>query len=118
MADTTTATGSAAEDTALQWLIDKGLRVVERNFRCKMGEIDLIMLDGETLVFVEVRLRNNARHMSGAESITRSKMNHLIRTASRYLQTHPRLRDFEFRFDVVSMGSGIDWIQNAFTLDG
>ena len=113
-----TSTGNAAEDVALAWLIDRGLEIVERNFRCKMGEIDLIMIDGNTLVFVEVRLRNNRRHLTGAESITSAKIRRLIRTAQYFLQTHPRIGDLEYRFDVMSMGSTVDWIQDAFTLDG
>lgn len=82
-----------------------------------MGEIDLVMRHDNTLVFVEVRLRSNPRHMSGAESITRRKIQRLIRTATYYLQTHPQTGNTEYRFDVISMGAGVDWIKNAFTLD-
>lgn len=117
MPDSPTSIGNAAEDAALAWLQEKGLTLVTRNFRCKMGEIDLVMLDANTLVFVEVRLRNNPRHMSGAESITRRKMIRLIRTATFYLQTHPQSSNIEYRFDVLSMGAETDWIKNAFTLD-
>ena len=116
-ADTTTSRGSAAEDAALAWLEDQGLRLVARNFRCKMGEIDLIMNDGNTLVFIEVRLRNNPHHMTGAESVTHRKMQRLIRTARFYLQSQPIGTATEFRFDVISMGAGTDWIKDAFTLD-
>lgn len=117
-AETSVSRGHAAEDIALGWLKGKGLRFVTRNFRCKMGEIDLIMIDGQTLVFVEVRLRNNTHHLTGAESVTRGKIQRLIRTARLYLQTHPQAPNIDFRFDVVSMGADIDWIRNAFTLDG
>lgn len=82
-----------------------------------MGEIDLIMIDGNILVFVEVRMRSSPGFMTGAESITRSKISRLIKTATFYLQTHPQPEDREFRFDVLSMGSRFDWIKNAFTLD-
>lgn len=116
-AETSTSRGSAAEDAALGWLEERGLRLVERNFRCKMGEIDLIMVDGHTLVFIEVRLRNNSRHLTGAESVTRRKIQRLIRTARFYLQSHPQPPGVDFRFDVVSMGPHIEWITNAFTLD-
>lgn len=114
---TTTEVGHAAEGVALDYLRSHGLRLVERNFRCKMGEIDLVMSQGNTLVFVEVRLRNNRRHLSGAESITRGKMRRLIKTAQYYLMTHPTNDELEFRFDVISMGEQIDWIVEAFTLD-
>ena len=113
----TSDVGHAAESVALAHLQSHGLQLVERNFRCKMGEIDLIMNDGRTLVFVEVRLRNNRQHLTGAESVTRSKMQRLIRTAQYYLVTHPSNDELEFRFDVISMGAGIDWIKEAFTLD-
>ena len=115
--DNTTSIGNAAESEALDWLEDQGLRVVERNFRCKMGEIDLIMVDGNTLVFVEVRLRTNPGYMSGAESISRTKIRRLIRTATWYLQTRGQSGTVECRFDVVSLGSRFEWIKNAFTLD-
>ncbi|HKI73999.1 MAG TPA: YraN family protein [Pseudomonadales bacterium] len=115
--ETTTAQGNAAEDAALDWLEQQGLRVVERNFRCKMGEIDLIMVDGNVLVFVEVRLRTNPDYMNGAESISRTKIRRLIRTATWYLQTRGQHGTMECRFDVVSLGSRFEWIKEAFTLD-
>lgn len=109
--------GNAAEQAALQFLESKGLQCIEQNFSCRMGEIDLIMLDRQTMVFVEVRLRNNANHGSGAESVTRSKMRRIIRTAEFYLIKHPVPGNLDYRFDVISMDNKIDWIQNAFTLD-
>ena len=112
-----TARGNAAEDAALAWLEDQGLRLVTRNYRCKTGEIDLVMLDGSTLVFVEVRLRSNPNHLSGADSITYRKIRRLIRTATCYLEQHPQRLNIDFRFDVVSMGADTHWIKNAFTLD-
>ena len=116
-ADHSTARGNAAEDAALAWLEDQGLQFVTRNYRCKTGEIDLIMLDRSTLVFVEVRLRNNRNHLTGADSITHRKMRRLIRTATWYLAQHPQSRDVDYRFDVVSMGAETQWIKDAFTLD-
>tara|TARA_R110002072_G_scaffold2252_2_gene18602 strand:+ start:68168 stop:68524 length:357 start_codon:yes stop_codon:yes gene_type:complete len=109
--------GNAAEQAALNHLESEGLQCIERNFSCKMGEIDLIMLDKNALVFVEVRLRNNPHHGSGADSVTRSKMRKLIRTAEFYLTKHPIPGNLDCRFDVVSMDNKIDWIKNAFTLD-
>jgi putative endonuclease len=114
---TSTQRGAAAEDAALYYLVDHGLQYIERNFRCKMGEIDLIMKDGNTIVFVEVRLRQNSNYHSGAESITRSKIRRLLRTAELYLMLHPTVDESEYRFDVISMGSSIDWIKHAFTAD-
>ena len=82
-----------------------------------MGEIDLIMIDQQTLVFVEVRLRNNPNHGSGAESVTRSKIRKIVKTAEFYLMKYPIPGNLDCRFDVISMDNKIDWIQNAFTLD-
>ena len=117
-ANTNTPTiGRGAEDAALAYLRDRGLELLVRNFRCKMGEIDLIMQDGNTLTFVEVRLRQSTGYHSGAESISHTKIRKLVRTAEYYLNRHQPAGDFECRFDVVSMGTDIDWIPNAFTID-
>lgn len=117
MAETTTSRGAAAEDLAQSHLEERGLTLVERNFRCRAGEIDIIMRDSDVLVFVEVRLRNREDHVTGAESITRSKLQRLARTAEMYLHMHPDAVDSECRFDVISIGNSVEWIRNAFTLE-
>lgn len=109
--------GNAAEQAALEHLENQGLQCIDRNFSCKMGEIDLIMLDNSSLVFVEVRLRNNPHHGSGADSVTASKIRKLIRTAEFFLIQNPIPGNLDCRFDVISMDNKIDWIKNAFTLD-
>ena len=107
--------GIAAEQLAATFLQQKGLMLLERNFRCSHGEIDLIMCDGKTLVFIEVRLRSNANFGGAAMSINQSKQQKLTRTAERYLQIHGNAA---CRFDVVLMQSTdintVEWIQNAF----
>ena len=115
---TSAAVGKAAEDAALAYLQQAGLKLVERNFRTRAGEIDLIMSDGNTLVFVEVRYRRTSQFGTGLESITAAKTGRIVRTASAYLQ-RGRLSDRNCRFDIVSisgkLGSfDIDWIRNAF----
>jgi len=115
---TPTAIGRRAEDTALAWLEKQGLTLITRNFSCKAGEIDLVMRDGHVVCFVEVRYRSSTQHASGAESITRSKIRKLIRTAEVYLLTHPADEDTEYRFDVVSIDEDIEWIRGAFTAEG
>ena len=110
--------GYAAEQTALEFLQSKGMTLVCRNFSCKMGEIDLIMLDDRAIVFVEVRLRHDSRYGSGAETVTYQKMRKIIKTAQYYLINNPPVGNLDYRFDVISMDSRIDWIKNAFTLDG
>lgn len=114
---TTSEVGHAAEEMAEEFLRQQGLKTLERNFRCKMGEIDLIMSEANTLVFVEVRLRQNPNYLSGAESITHAKMRRLARTAEYYLLDRAPDDDFECRFDVISMDESIDWIRDAFDLD-
>ncbi|GAB3541233.1 YraN family protein [Noviherbaspirillum agri] len=104
--------GDAAEDRALQYLQQQGLKLVERNFRCKGGEIDLIMRDRDTLVFVEVRKRASGRYGGAAASVTASKQARLVIAAQTYLQ---RLRDQPAcRFDVVAIENGsLEWLKNA-----
>ncbi len=105
-------TGAAGEDQALAYLQQQGLRLVERNFRCKMGEIDLIMREDGVLVFVEVRARADGRHGGAAASITPAKQRRLIRAAQFYLQ---RLRTLPAcRFDVIAIdGEVLHWLSNA-----
>jgi putative endonuclease len=109
--------GLAAEDLACQYLCQQGLRLIERNFRCRVGELDLIMEDGTDLVFVEVRSRHNNRYGTPAETITPVKRRRLVRTALFFLQQ--RRLDAPCRFDIIaiSQASGkpkLEWIKNAF----
>ena len=113
------ARGAAAERLAGAWLRRRGLRPLDANYRCRAGEIDLVMRDGDTLVFVEVRYRRNDRFGSAAESVNRVKQHRIIRAASRYLQQHPRWADEVCRFDVISVSGDagnpeIEWIRHAF----
>jgi putative endonuclease len=113
--------GNFWELKAKSFLNKKGLRTVERNYQVRTGEIDLIMMDGATLVFVEVRFREKESHGSGADSVTWAKQQRLIRAARHYLSRHPDQYSLHCRFDVVSIGlrdgrAFFDWIQNAFDL--
>ncbi len=107
--------GNDAEEKARQFLLGKGLTPVCRNFRCKQGELDLVMRDGHTLVIVEVRFRQSSRHGSAVESITRAKQSRIM-TATQIYLSQQKL-DCPLRFDVVAIsGDGsIDWIPNAFS---
>ncbi len=112
-------TGRRAEDAACDYLQARGLSLVERNYLCPRGEIDLIMRDARTTVFVEVRYRRSIRFGSGAESVDRRKQGKLLATAAHYLQLHPKAAKQACRFDVVSLTGGgdqpqLDWIPNAF----
>ena len=108
--------GDWAEDRAKDYLLERGLSLREANYRCKSGEIDLIMLDQKSLVFVEVRSRGSADYGSALESVNYFKQQRLIRAAKHYLQ-NKRLTDrLPCRFDVISVDrhAEVQWIQNAF----
>jgi putative endonuclease len=106
------AQGRNWEQTALLHLKRQGLTRVEENFRCKGGEIDLIMRDGATLVFVEVRQRANVGHGGAAASITPAKIRRLVRAAEFYLLRFPVTPPC--RFDVVAIdGEQLEWLQNV-----
>lgn len=111
--------GDCAERQAEDYLVARGLKLRERNYRCKPGEIDLIMADGSTCVFVEVRYRKQQRFGSPAETVNRGKQIKLQRAAEHFLQTKGLLDKMPCRFDVVSIAGEsshqtIDWIKNAF----
>lgn len=108
--------GEKAERQACEFLISQGLVLVERNFRCTYGEIDLIMKDGKTLVIVEVRYRKNAKFGSALESVTASKQIKLMATTEIYLSALENETLMPVRFDVVGiLGDGdLQWVKNAF----
>ncbi len=115
---TTRKIGSDAETMAMAYLEKKGLALLTRNYHCRRGEIDLIMRDGNFLVFIEVRYRKNNLYGSAAESVTRQKQHRLLTTASYYLQNEKYNADSACRFDVISISGQhnlqIDWIKDAF----
>ena len=113
------ARGDAAEDSALRHLRSQGLRLLTRNFRCRGGELDLVMRDGDILVFIEVRARRSGRFGNAEESVTATKQARLRRAAELDLLKHPRYNDLACRFDVVALSEAapspdINWIRNAF----
>lgn len=104
--------GQAGEDSALDYLIRNGLTLVERNFRCRGGEIDLIMHQQDVLVFVEVRRRADNRHGGAAASVTAAKQVRLILAAQVYLQRYRNPP--ACRFDVIAIdGTALTWLKNA-----
>lgn len=115
---TTQARGAAAEETAARHLVSKGLKVLERNFRIRGGEIDLIALDGATVVFVEVRFRRRNDFGGAAASITAAKRARIVLAARHWLAGRRRYADAPCRFDCVLMdGDGLEWLKNAFPAD-
>ncbi len=116
---TAVSLGQSAETKAAHFLKQQGLRIIEKNYRCKGGEIDIVAQDGPTLIFVEVRYRKSSRFGTPAETVTLKKQQRVIKAAKLYLL---RLKQVPpCRFDVIEgwPGSGtnvnFNWIQNAFS---
>ena len=114
--------GDHYEDRAARLVQEHGLQLLERNFQGKTGEIDIVARDGEHLVFIEVRARNNRHFDSAAGSVNRRKQQRLVRTAQLFLQRRPHCLSMPCRFDVIAFEppqSGtrprIRWIRGAFT---
>ena len=116
--------GAAAEAVALNYLLSQGLRLITRNYRCRAGEIDLVMLDGPALVLIEVRYRASANFGGAAESVTYRKQRRIITAARHLLMARADLHRCPARFDVIAVTPGIkreinvEWIRAAFTADG
>jgi putative endonuclease len=112
------AKGAAAEQLAADYLVRQGLYVIERNFRVKGGEIDLICRDGKTTVFVEVRLRTRSDFGGAAASITATKQARLILAARHWLLRHG---ETPCRFDCMLLdgleSKNIEWLRDAFSAD-
>jgi putative endonuclease len=106
--------GGRGEDRAARALRERGYRLVERNFRCKQGELDAVAYDGDTLVFVEVRTRRDARFGGGASACGVTKQRRVARVAAAYVSLR-RPRFDRCRFDVVAItGDDLEIIQDAF----
>ena len=117
------AVGSRYETMAAKHLEDRGYRILERNFRCRMGEVDLIALfeqelatePEKTIVFVEVKYRRDSRSGQPWEAVGYKKRKTICRVADYYRLTHGGLHGYSFRFDIISiLGDEITWFQNAF----
>ncbi len=111
--------GRKGEDVALKFLMNKGYRVVDRNFRWRGGEIDIIVKKKHTLVFVEVRsFSSDKMEMDPVETIGPAKVNKLLNTALLYVESHPEFHDYDLRFDVIGVKFNKDrveirYIENA-----
>ncbi len=100
---------------AVRFLEKNGVRILERNYRCRMGEIDIIGLDGDTRVFFEVKYRKNASAGEPYEAVGYKKQRIICRTADHYRMTHSLSVDMPYRFDIISIrGDSTEWYKNAF----
>jgi putative endonuclease len=112
--------GRSYEERASVWLKNRGLRILDRNFASRTGEIDIIAWHDEHLAFIEVRARNHIGYAGAAASVSRAKQRKIIQTAHIYLQENQHLSQSPCRFDVIAFeprqsGAGIRWIRCAFT---
>lgn len=119
MEDTRKALGSKGEELAVQYLKKKGYKVIERNYRCQWGEIDLIARDKETLIFVEIKARSSSGFGLPQEAVDRFKQEKLIQVAKVYMAEHRLQETIPARFDVVAVhltpaGPDIELIKDAF----
>jgi putative endonuclease len=95
--------GQFGEDVAVRWLVDSGMRVLDRNWRCPDGELDVVADDDGVVVFVEVKTRSSAEFGDPAEAVTPTKARRIHRLAARWLSEHREVRSDEMRFDIVSV---------------
>jgi len=114
-----TEIGKKAEQKALIFLEKRGLKILEKNYRSALGEIDLIMQDKDTTVFIEVRSRKNNSKLDAIETIDQRKTKKIIQTSQQYLQNAKKSTSLYYRFDVISIhgdieDKNIEWIKNAF----
>jgi len=118
----TRALGDNAEQFAFGFLKNKGLRPVTRNYRCRHGEVDLIMLDGDCLVFIEVRYRSGRSFAKAVLTVDDHKQRKLARAAEMFLATRRRYSGTSARFDVVGVDrdaeghTTVEWLRDAFSL--
>jgi putative endonuclease len=115
--------GAFGEDMACKYLSDCGYRVIERNFSCRAGEIDIIAINGETVVFIEVNTRSGDKYGLPAEAVSRAKQQKIVKTALYYMQGRSLL-DYMCRFDVMEIlvddenNHRINLITDAFQYSG
>mgnify|MGYP002621592587 CR=1 FL=1 len=111
--------GKRAEDIACKYLSQNGINLLERNYSCRFGEIDIIGLDVEILVFIEVRYRSDQERIAAIETIDHRKCKRLLTTSQHYLNHHKKYQSYQYRYDVIVITGMLDeplveWIKNAF----
>jgi len=119
MRDSRQTRGRECEAAAAEYLLKAGLQPVAANVGARLGELDLVMLDGDVLVFIEVRYRRHAQFGGGAASVDARKRHKLVQAAGLFLADHPRYQHLPCRFDVISASGHpaepeLEWIRDAF----
>jgi len=114
--------GRIAEELARRYLIDRGLKTVTANYRCRYGELDLVMRDKTLLIVVEIRYRHRSTYGGPLASISPAKRRKMAVTTQHFIQKYPAYRNAPVRFDVVGLSGtlhapDIHWIAGAFTMD-
>jgi putative endonuclease len=119
MPSPTQISGYAREQAARGYLERRGLTLLDHQFHCRYGEIDLVMKENESIVFIEVRLRTHPGFADGITSVTQKKQAKIVKSAIVYLQAHPQWHNHDTRFDIVSFDGSdkISWLRNAFSID-
>lgn len=121
MIRTTKQSGNFAEEIAENYLAKNNVTLLSKNFHCRFGEIDLIALEQDILIFVEVRYRKNEHVLSAIETIDQRKCNKIVTTSEYYLNKHKKYQSYQCRYDVITLTGEIDkpvveWIKNAFAI--
>lgn len=112
--------GQRAEQIAEHWVTSQGYRIVARNYRCKMGELDLVAAHNDLLLVIEVKYRRNPSHGCAAEQVSSAKMKRIINATRHLLINQPKYQNFSIRFDVIALDGDLDeeyrqqWIEAAF----
>ena len=116
MPDTRKSLGSRGEEIAVKFLKKNRYKILERNYKSKLGEIDIIARDKDTLCFIEVKTRKNAHYGLPQEAVDKYKRSRLIKAALFYMK-EKKLSDCSFRFDVIAVTDQIRLIKNAFSME-
>lgn len=115
--------GAFGEDISCEYLLECGYNVLQRNFSCRAGEIDIIALQGDTVVFIEVKTRSSRKYGSPSEAVSKIKQQRMVKTALYYMQKN-KLLDYMCRFDVIEIiiteevNYSINLIKDAFQYSG
>ncbi|NLJ97741.1 MAG: YraN family protein [Tissierellia bacterium] len=109
--------GSIGEDRAVEYLVSKGYKILDRNYRTKLGEIDIIAMTSQVLVFIEVKSRTNTNYGYPYEAVDWRKQDKILKSSFIYMK-HKKLKDYQFRYDIVEVylkgKTKINHIENAF----